>query len=325
LDVHTPILSRFIDFDNGKIAFIHMAELSRKKLLLPIMEALFAVMAWGASFVATKVALRYLSPVTVVWLRFAMGVVILGMAMFMRRQFAVPARKELAYLALLGFLGITLHQWLQSTGLVTAQATTSAWIVATIPVFMALLGWLVLSEKLGWKQVLGIILAALGVLMVVTKGDFAVLFNGKFGTIGDFLILISAPNWAIFSTLSRRGLRQHPATWMMFYVMTFGWLFTSVLFFSGPGFGEIRKLAWDGWLGVGFLGIFCSGLAYIFWYDALQVLPVAQTGAFIYLEPLVTVVVAALVIGEPLLWASLLGGGIILLGVWLVQGGWRQA
>jgi len=72
-------------------------------------------------------------------------------------------------------------------------------------------------------------------------------------------------------------------------------------------------------LGVGFLGVFCSGLGYIFWYDALQALPTAQAGAFVYLEPFVTVVVAALVLSEPLLVASLLGGGIILLGVWMVQ------
>lgn len=157
-----------------------MAAPLRKSLFIPVLEALFAVIVWGASFVATKVVLRYVSPVTVVWLRFAMGVAILGMAMFLRKQFALPARNELAYLALLGFLGITLHQWLQSTGLVTAQATTSAWIVATIPVFMALLGWLVLGETLAWKQILGILLAAMGVMLVVTKGDFGVLSAGRF-------------------------------------------------------------------------------------------------------------------------------------------------
>ena len=138
---------------------------------------------------------------------------------------------------------------------------------------------------------------------------------------GDFLILLSSPNWAIFSILSRRGLRQYPATRMMFYVISLGWLFTSIQLFTGPGLNEVPNLTWEGWLGIGFLGIFCSGLAYIAWYDALQALPVAQTGAFIYIEPLVTVVVAALVLSEPLLWASLLGGGIILLGVWLVNRG----
>jgi drug/metabolite transporter (DMT)-like permease len=65
--------------------------------------------------------------------------------------------------------------------------------------------------------------------------------------------------------------------------------------------------------------VFCSGLAYIFWYDGLQALPVAQVGAFVYLEPFVTVIVAALVLSEPMTLASLTGGGTILLGVWLVN------
>jgi len=59
----------------------------------------------GASFIATKVALRDLSPVTLVWMRFGIGVVILGIATAARRQFAFPARNELGYLALLGFFG----------------------------------------------------------------------------------------------------------------------------------------------------------------------------------------------------------------------------
>jgi drug/metabolite transporter (DMT)-like permease len=287
--------------------------------LIPFVEVLFAVVVWGASFVATKVALRYVSPVTVVWTRFAMGVVILGLAVLLRRQFALPEFKELAYLALLGFLGITFHQWLQSTGLLTAQATTTSWIVATTPIFMALLGWLVLREKLRWWQAMGIALAAAGVLLVVSRGDISALTSGKFGTVGDFLILISSLNWAFFSTLSRRGLRLFPATRMMFFVMGFGWIFTSILFFSGPGMAEIQQLAWDGWMGVVFLGVFCSGLAYIAWYDALKALPVAQAGAFVYFEPLVTLIVAAIILGEAFTAASLLGGASILIGVGLVN------
>jgi drug/metabolite transporter (DMT)-like permease len=279
----------------------------------------FAVLAWGASFVATKVALQEVSPVTVVWLRFAMGVAILGAVVVMRRQFALPGRGDLAYFALLGFIGITFHQWLQSTGLLTAQASTTAWIVATTPVFMALLGRLVLNERLGWLKAGGITLATLGVLLVVSKGDWSALSSGQFGTPGDFLILVSAPNWAVFSVISRRGLQAHPAARMMFYVMGFGWLLTSVLLFTGPGLSEIGQLSLDGWMGIGFLGVFCSGVAYVFWYDGLQSIPASQVGAFLYLEPLVTVVVASLVLSEPLLIATLIGGAIILAGVWIVN------
>ena len=248
-----------------------------------------------------------------------MGVVIIGLSVIIRKQWARPARKDLLYFALLGFLGISFHQWLQSTGLLTAQATTTAWIVATTPIFMAVLGWVVLKERLNWIQVGGIGIAACGVLLVVTKGNLLSISLGKFGTPGDFLILISALNWAVFSAFSRRGLQEYPAARMMFFVMAFGWLFVSILFFTSDGLSQIANLTRQGWTGILFLGVLCSGVAYIFWYDALQVLPVAQTGAFVYLEPFITVIVAAIVLDEQLIAASLFGGAAILLGVWLVN------
>jgi len=282
-------------------------------------EALFAVIVWGASFIATKLALKEISPITIVWLRFLMGVVILGLAVVLRQQFSLPDKKEWAYFALLGFLGITFHQGLQSNGLRTSEAGTTAWIVSTTPVFMALLGWLILKEGLGWAKTFGILIAFIGVLVVISKGNIGSVSIGRFGAPGDILILISAVNWAVFSALSRRGLKSYPASLMMFYVMSFGWLFTSLLFIPTNGLAEIGNLTSNGWMGVAFLGIFCSGLAYIAWYDALKALTTAQTGVFLYLEPLVTVVVAFFVLGEAITPALLVGGAVILFGVWLVN------
>src|SRR5919106_4725291 len=70
--------------------------------LLPYIEVLFAVIVWGASFIATKVTLVEISPITIVWLRFAMGVIILGITVVLRRQFALPNKNEWGYFALLG-------------------------------------------------------------------------------------------------------------------------------------------------------------------------------------------------------------------------------
>jgi drug/metabolite transporter (DMT)-like permease len=289
------------------------------KLWLAFLKATLAVTAWGITFVATKIALRYVVPEGIVWMRFGIGVALLGITVIVRRQFQLPQSKDYMYFALMGFIGITFHQWLQSTGMVTSQATTTAWIVATTPIFMALIGRVFLHEKLTSLQVSGIILAALGVMMVVTQGDISGLAKGVFGAPGDILILLSAPNWAVFSTLSRRGLRSYPSSLMMFYVMAFGWLFSNLLFFTGTDQDFTFRINLDGWLAIAFLGIIGSGLAYIFWYDALQSLPVAQVGAFLYLEPFVTVVTAGLVLSEPLTWMSLVGGIGILAGVWLVN------
>ena len=289
------------------------------KKLIPFLEALFAVVVWGASFIATKIAVGQISPVAVVWLRFAMGIPILMVAVVMRKQFAFPKGSEWLYFTMLGFLGITFHQWLQSNGLQTAQATTTAWIISTSPAFIAVLGWMVLKEKINLQQSLGIGLAMLGVLAVVSKGDLAALAVGKFGNTGDFLILISSVNWAVFSILSRHGLKNHPSTMMTFWVMTIGWLLTSVAFIAGKNYVEIPLLDTRGWIAMIFLGIFTTGLAYIAWFDALAQLPAAQTGAFLFIEPLTSMVVASIILNEQVTLVSVLGGAVILFGIWMVN------
>ncbi len=286
--------------------------------LVGLAKATFAVAVWGASFIATKVALQEASPITIVWLRFAMGVLILGAAVGLRKEFALPSLKDIGYFSLIGFIGITFHQWLQSNGLVTAQASTTAWIVSTAPIFIAMLGWLFLKEKLTLGQIVGILIAAVGVLLVVSRGDWKSIFQWSFGTPGDILILISSPNWAVYSVLARKGLREHPASRLTFFAIALGWVFTSLLFAADPKVEEIRQLSFSGWTAVSFLGIFCSGLAYIYWNDALKIIPASQVGALLYIEPLFTVAVAAAILSESITLGALLGGAIILLGVWMV-------
>jgi drug/metabolite transporter (DMT)-like permease len=281
-------------------------------------KAIFAVAVWGGSFVATKVALRDMTPVALVWARFAMGILVLGGIVAARRQFrAVPGR-DLAYFLLLGFLGITLHQWLQSNGLVTSQATTTGWIVATSPLFIALLGRIFLGERLGKGAIAGILIAAFGVLLVVARGDPRAIAV-RLGAPGDVLILISAVNWAVFSVISRRGLKRHAAALMMFYVMLLGWILTTALFAAESGFHGIGHLSGSGAAALCFLGILCSGVAYVFWFDALERLPASRVGSLLYLEPLVTVAVAACVLGEGVRFGTMAGGAIILFGIWLVN------
>jgi drug/metabolite transporter (DMT)-like permease len=67
-----------------------------------------------------------------------------------------------------------------------------------------------------------------------------------------------------------------------------------------------------------FLGIGATGLGYIAWFDALKTISAAKAGAFIYLEPLVAIVLSFFILGEALTISTILGGLLILLGVWIV-------
>ena len=95
----------------------------------------------------------------------------------------------------------------------------------------------------------------------------------------------------------------------------------SVRFISFPSRGGayLGHLSPTAWLAVAFLGIGCSFLAYAFWYDGLQSISTSQAGVFLYIEPLVSLIAAAIVLGEIITVPALLGGGLILLGVWMVN------
>jgi drug/metabolite transporter (DMT)-like permease len=282
-------------------------------------KAFLAVAFWGASFVATKLVLRELSPITIVILRFALGLAALIAIVNLKGKWAFVPRRDLGWFLFLGFNGIFVHQLLQVNGLVSTSATNTGWMVALIPIFTALLAWVLLREPFGLIQVLGLVLAALGTLLVVSRGEFETGAISLPATRGDLLVFLSAPNWAIFSVLSKRLLARYPPSFMITVTMGLGWLLLLPLFVASAGWRELPGLSLEGWAGLLFLGLFCSGLAYVFWYDALKVAGAGHVASFLYLEPLVTLVVAMALLKEKPVIGTLVGGGLILSGVWLVN------
>ncbi len=194
-----------------------------------------------------------------------------------------------------------------------------AWLVALTPVSSALLAWIFLAEPFGATKIAGLLIAFVGAVIVVTKGEFSPETLRVPSTTGDLLALASALNWSIFSIASKPMLRRLPPTLMMAYVMFFGWAMLLPFFAAAQGWNDVSHLTTPGWLAVAFLGVFCSGIAYIFWYAALAAIDASQVAAFIYLEPFVTMVVAAALLSEGFTPVSLIGGVAILFGVYLVN------
>lgn len=280
---------------------------------------LFTVVAWGASFTAVKTALAVCSPLSVIWVRFTIGTAILGLLTFCRKDRALPRGRSWGLLALLGFLSVPFHNLLQATGLRTAEAASSAWIVATSPAWVALLGWLFLKESLGLRGVLGMILAAGGVLLVVFRHRGLPVPVADALSLGNLLVLASAVNWAVFSVLSRQALQRFSPLWTTTWMMGLGWVMTTALYLPSGLWRELASLPPAVWRALAFLGVFCTGFGYAFWYEGLRHLPAAQVGSFLFLNPLSATGVAAAVLGEPLSWALAGGGALVLAGVTLVN------
>jgi drug/metabolite transporter (DMT)-like permease len=178
----------------------------------------------------------------------------------------------------------------------------------------------------GWR-VAGILLAAAGMGIIVSHGDLAALVSGRAWTVGDGLVLVSALNWAVFTVLSKRliddrvagpGERDRSLV-LTFYILVFGLLFCVPWLALEGRWAGIHGLSPQGWGALAFLGVACSGLAYIFWFAGLEAVDATQVGAFLYLEPLVTSIVAAPVLGERITISLALGGATILFGLWMVN------
>jgi len=285
-----------------------------RKKYSAFLKAALATMFWGASFVAMKIAVREATPPMMVWVRSLMGVAVLFISLIVGKHSKLSQSfRDIVYMALLGFMGVTFHNLIQAEALKTAQAATSAWIVSTTPIIIALLGWAFLKEEMTKERVAGILSAAWGVLMVLGKGS-SLVPQGI--TKGDLLISLSAVNWAAFTVISRKFLGDKDQTVSLFYVMLFGWIFSNA--FVLPS-GICLAMSRQAWISLAFLGIFCSGIAYIFWYDALHVLPASQVGVFMYLNPLTATATAVIFLKETLSFKDIIGAMLVILGLWLVN------
>src|SRR3970282_112376 len=136
--------------------------------MLPRVLLLSAVVLWGWTFVATKILLAELGPVEILALRLVIGVPFLGGVLLVKRGPLRFGRAD-AWPLLLGGGIFTLHVLVQVAGLVTTTATNTGWIISVSPLALAVLSFLFLRERIGWRGAAGIAVATAGILLLVSR------------------------------------------------------------------------------------------------------------------------------------------------------------
>lgn len=274
------------------------------------------IIFWGLSFIATKIALRELAPAMILFVRLGLGSALLFSSLIFLGKFKIFPLREWGGFLLLGVI-VFVHLMLQVVALQYTTAVNTGWLMAIIPVFIAILGRIFLAEKFTTNKILGIVIAATGALLLLTGGSFRNL--GFTSTLGDGLILISCLTWAIYSVFGKRVLEKFPSLVTTANQMAVGWLLVTPLALSGKGFSPLFQLSSSGWIAVLYLGIFCSGIAYFLWFSALKDLEATKVGVYLYLEPLVTTLGAVIVLNEAFTPLTLFSGVLIIGGVHLTS------
>ena len=277
---------------------------------------LLAIIFWGASFVATKTLLLEIKPVTIIILRLLIASVLLTtIAISTKRNFSINLKSH-GWIFILALIAV-FHLWIQVTGLQYTTASNTGWIIGTAPIFMAIMALIFYKEKITLLALTGILLAITGLLLLFGKGDVTNI--GFLENIGDLLVLGSAFTWGVYSIVNKKiSLSYSP---LMTILYLFLMMATIIIPFNlnTETIESVINLSQTGWLLVLFLGLFCSGVAYVIWAQALRDMESAKVGAFLYIEPLVTVAAAAFFLKEEITLLIVFSGLLITLGVFLVN------
>jgi drug/metabolite transporter (DMT)-like permease len=178
---------------------------------------------------------------------------------------------------------------------------------------------LFLRERFGAGKIAGLALGFAGAVLVVSRGRVTPDLLALPGTRGDLLMLASTLNWAIYTSLGHATIRRLGSLRATAGAMLLGGLMLAPLFLHAGGWREYATLSGAGLAAVLYLGIAASGLGYLFWYGALERVETSRVAAFLYLEPLVTLIAAMALLRETVGPATLAGGLLVLAGVALVQ------
>lgn len=279
-------------------------------------KLLAAVIAWGFSFIATKNALSEVSPVVIVFVRQLLGIAFLVIvALKQKKSFAVNVRDH-GWIFILAVIA-SVHLWIQVTGLQWTSASNTGWIIGTTPVFMAILSLIFFKEKMSAPQTAGIVISFSGLLLLISKGDLSSidLINNK----GDLLIIASSITWSAYSMVNKKITFHYSPIMTTLYMFLFVALITAPFTINGKNIEAVLHLSLSGWMSILFLGIICSGAAYALWAQALSEMSASRVGAFLYLEPFVTVFGAWLLLNEQITFLTIISGLIIIGGVMLVN------
>lgn len=282
-----------------------------------------ACFLWAISFVATKIALEVVPPLTVVSLRLLVAAVFfLPLLVFTGRWRRIADGKTLVKLFGLSLFGAGLHYGFQTVGLQTTNASNASVYVATGPITILLLAVIFLGEKLNPRKIVGIVIAIVGVLVVMgldTITDFKLDGN----LIGDVLVFASIVMWGCFTVFGKRITDKLGALTVTATVTLIGatWMTpVGLLEMQRTGF-TLAGITPTAWAAVIYLGAACNFLAVLLYFTALQKTESQKVGVYLYSIPPMTAVAAALALGEPITLGLVVGTILVIVGVALTERG----
>ena len=283
--------------------------------LLYFLAPLGAVLIWSGNMTINQLTVGAIAPSSIAFLRWVLALALLT-------PFLLPSawrhrhiiRREWYKLATLGLLGMGLWQGLAYVAAETTSATNMGILAAMVPLLTVLLSALILREAPSLGGVVGGLLALLGVLVLLGRGDPLSLLELQVA-LGDLLMVVAATCYALYGVMLKRWPMELPPWILLYAQVVFAVLFLLPPYLMGP------MTPIDGqniWL-ILYAGIPASIITTFLWMRAIRQIGASQASIFINLMPLFSALIAIAFLGERIALFHLVGGILVLAGVLMAQ------
>jgi drug/metabolite transporter (DMT)-like permease len=278
--------------------------------LLLTLTALF----WAGNSIVGRAARDLVPPAALAFWRWAIALaLLLPFAWPHLRRDGPVLRAHGPILLLLGALGIGAFGTMLYTGLTTTTALNSMLLQSAQPALILMIGALMMKDRTGLRQIVGVVISLAGVLTVVSRGDPGVLLGLELNR-GDAVIAAAVLLWAFYSVLLRRRPAVHPLSFLAVSIVA-GLAVVAPVYALELASGRAIVASRDRALAIAYVAIFPSFLAYLFFNRGVELIGSAATGQYMNVMPLMGAGLAMLFLGERLYLFHVAGLALVVLGI----------
>ncbi|HEV8591356.1 MAG TPA: DMT family transporter [Pyrinomonadaceae bacterium] len=288
---------------------------TNEKWFLPHLALIGVQVCFGTGPVVGKIVLQQIPAVGLVGFRVGITSIALILFQASRGRFWLKEKGDYWRLAVLSVFGVTLNQLFFVTGLSLTKASNTSLLAITIPIFALTVGAIAGIEKLRLIKVAGILLAALGVILIIDPRNAS--FSSE-TTRGDLLIITNSLCYGIYVATSKTVVSRNGAFRSMMWVFIFASVIClplGVYSMSSVDFGAVAPSVW---VLVGYIAIGVTAAPYLLTAWAIARVDPSTVAVYIYLYPLIGLLLAVAFLGEQIGLSFIAAAALIFAGLYLV-------
>jgi len=277
---------------------------------------LFQQLIAGGTHIVAKAVVADIDAATLTFFRTVIATIGLYFIARLRSGPLNIDRGDWLQLALLGFVGVALNQYLYLYGMKFSTAANGALLYAATPVFVLVFSRMVLKENITPKKTFGIVLAFAGIAIVIFERG--VDFSSGYAY-GNLLILVAVIGWTLFTVLGKKMLVKYGSLRTTTAMMFCGALIISPLGIASTWSFQFAEISAMHWGGVLYLSVGTSILGYLLWYHALSRIEASKVAVFTNIQPVFATILSVIFLNYSITPAFMAGSMITICAIYITQ------